>query len=83
MPTMSQVFQEARALSSKQRARLVSKLLAEDMPALVTDEAELARRENNVRNGHVARVDVASVMEEARALAGIPGKAPVLKRRSH
>jgi hypothetical protein len=80
---MLQVFREACALSSKQRARLVSKILAEDMPALVTDESKLARRDGDVRNERVARIEVTSVMKEARALAGIPGKAPTLKRRSH
>ncbi len=81
MPTMSQVFQEARALPSRERARLVSKLIAADMPGFVTDEKELARREDEVRSGQVRRVKVSSVMREARALAGIGGKASSLKAR--
>lgn len=78
---MSQVYQEARSLSSKQRARLLSKLLAEDLPAPSTDEAELARREEEARSGRVVGIEVTAVMKEARALAGIPGKAPALSRR--
>ncbi len=81
MPTMTQVFQEARALPSKERARLVSKLIAADMPALDTDEKELVRREEEVRNGRVRRVEISTVMQEARALAGIGGKVPALKLR--
>lgn len=78
---MTQVFQEARALPSRDRARLVSKLIAADMPAFVADDEELARREEDVRDGRVRRVEIASVMREARALAGIGGKPPALKSR--
>lgn len=81
MPTMSQIFQEARTLPSRERARLVSKLIAVDLPDFVTDEKELARREDEVRSGQVRPVKVSSVMREARALAGIGGKAPSLQAR--
>lgn len=81
MPTVTQVFEEARSLPSEQRARLVSKVIAVDMPSSDPDEKELARREEEVRNGRVRRVEVSTVMREARALAGVSGKAPSLKPR--
>jgi hypothetical protein len=78
---MTEIFREARALRSRDRARLVSKLIAADMPSIVTEDSELARRENDVRNGRVARVDASDVMREARELAGIKGDPPVLMSR--
>ncbi len=81
MATMTQVYREARTLSPKERARLVAKLLAADMPAVLTPDDELARREDEVRSRKVRRIEVSSVMSEARSLAGIGGKPAPLKKR--
>lgn len=81
MATMTQVYREARTLSPKERARLVAKLIAADMPEVVTPDDELARREDDVRSRKVRRIEVSSVMNEARSLAGIGGKSAPLKKR--
>ncbi len=81
MATMTQVYREARTLSPKERARLVAKLIAADMPEVVTPDDELARRENEVRSRKVQHFEVSSVMNEARSLAGIGGKPTPLKKR--
>lgn len=81
MATMTQVYREARTLSPKERARLVAKLLAADMPAVLTPDDELARREDEVRSRKVRRIEVSSVMSEARSLAGIGSKPAPLKKR--
>jgi|GEM_PF-4985357 len=81
MATMTQVFQEARALPTRDRARLVCKLIAVDQPSFLTDDSELARREEDVRLGRVRRTGVAGVMREARMLAGVHGQPPTLKPR--
>lgn len=82
MATMTQVYREARLLSPRERARLVAKLITADMPKFITPNDELARREDEVRSGKVQRIEVSSVMKEARSLAGIGGKpAPLKKKR--
>lgn len=81
MATMTQVYREARLLSPKERARLVAKLIATDLPEVITPNDELARREDEVRNGKVQRVEVSSVMKEARSLAGIGSKPALLKKK--
>jgi hypothetical protein len=81
MATLTKVFEEARALPSRSRARLISKLLAVDMPNLMTEEKDLAQREDDIRRGRVRRIEVLETMKEARAIAGMGGTPPVLKKR--
>ncbi len=80
MSTLTQVFEEARSLPFRSRVRLISKLIAADLPPLMTEEKDLIQREEDARSGRHS-IEVAEVMKEARALAGIKGKPPALKNR--